>query len=116
MPPRPISTSVMGAPGRLSPETAMAKTPSPCIDVCKFRRPAADGARHCIGCSMTEDQKRAFKALKKDPLRRAFVDLVMAQQAVMGRYGHWSEAYAKRCRKKGATPPAGLSGRLKAIG
>ncbi|MEM6670690.1 MAG: DUF1289 domain-containing protein, partial [Pseudomonadota bacterium] len=25
------------------------KLPSPCIDVCKFRR-----AGHCIGCSMTK--------------------------------------------------------------
>ena len=87
----------------------MAKTPSPCIDVCKFRRPGRDGARHCIGCSMTKDQKRVLKALKKDAQRRAFVDLLMAQQAVMGRYGHWAEAYAKRCRKRGVAPPRALA-------
>ena len=94
----------------------MAKTPSPCIGVCKFRRPGAGGERHCIGCSMTKDQKRAFKALKKEPQRRGFVSLVMAQQAVMGRYRHWAEAYTKRCRKKGVAPPSGPSGGLKAIG
>ena len=95
----------------------MAKTPSPCIGVCKFRRPGPGGALHCIGCSMTKDQKRASKALKKDALRRAFVDLVVAQQTVMGRYGHWAEAYAKRCRRKGAKPPKGLAeGRPKAVG
>jgi predicted Fe-S protein YdhL (DUF1289 family) len=94
----------------------MAKTPSPCIDVCKFRRPGSDGERHCIGCSMTKVQKRAFKALKKDAQRRALVDLVMAQQTVMGRYGHWAEAYAKRCRRKGAALPAGLSAGLKSVG
>lgn len=94
----------------------MSKTPSPCISVCKFRRPGSDGGRHCIGCSMTKDQKRIFKALRKEPQRRAFVTLVMAQQTVMGRYGHWAEAYAKRCRKKGAKPPAGLAaGGLKAV-
>ena len=27
------------------------KLPSPCIDVCKFRR-----AGHCIGCSMTKSR------------------------------------------------------------
>lgn len=86
----------------------MARIPSPCIDVCKFRRPGADGERHCIGCSMTRDQKRALKALKKDPQRRAFISLLMAQQAVMGRYGHWLEAYAKRCRKKGVAAPRAL--------
>ena len=35
------------------------KTPSPCIDVCKFRREG-----HCIGCSMTKAQKSMFKKLK----------------------------------------------------
>ena len=95
----------------------MTKTPSPCIDVCKFRRPGADGESHCIGCSMTKVQKRAFKMLRKDSQRRGFVDLVAAQQTVMGRYGHWAEAYAKRCRKKGAKPPTSLArGRLKSIG
>ena len=87
----------------------MAKTPSPCIDVCKFRRPGPDGALHCIGCSMTKQQKGAFKALGKRAHRAAFVDLVVAQQAVMGRYGHWAEAYAERCRKKGATLPKALA-------
>ena len=94
----------------------MAKTPSPCIDVCKFRRPGADGERHCIGCSMTKTQKRVFKALKKDAQRRALVDLVVAQQTVMGRYSHWVEAYAGRCRKRGARPPAALSAGLKSAG
>ena len=94
----------------------MAEIPSPCIDVCKFRRSAADGAGHCIGCSMTKDQKRAFKALRKNSHRRAFVDLVMAQQTVMGRHGRWPGAYAERCRRKGATPPAGVPGGLRAVG
>ncbi|MFW2544826.1 DUF1289 domain-containing protein [Primorskyibacter sp. 2E107] len=73
----------------------MPKVPSPCISVCKFKR---DG--HCIGCSMTKAQKSAFKALKKDKHREAFVELVVGQQAAMGRYTHWGPAYEKRCRKK----------------
>ena len=75
----------------------MSKVPSPCIDVCKFKR---DG--HCIGCSMTKAQKSAFKALKTDRHREAFVGLVVAQQAAMGRYTHWERhsrrsAARKRC-------------------
>lgn len=89
------------------------KPPSPCIDVCKFRRPGPDGALHCIGCSMTQDQKRAFKALSKAAHRAALVDLVIAQQSVMGSYAHWTEAYAKRCRKKGAPLPAALGDGIK---
>ena len=73
----------------------MPNVPSPCIDVCKFRREG-----HCIGCSMTKAQKSAFKKFKKDAHREAFVELVVAQQAVMGRYSHWQPAYAKKCRKK----------------
>ena len=73
----------------------MSKIPSPCIDVCKFKR---DG--HCIGCSMTKQQKSAFKALDKNAHREAFVELVVAQQAVMGRYTHWQKAFEKKCRKK----------------
>jgi hypothetical protein len=84
----------------------MAKTPSPCIGVCKFKRagPAGD---HCIGCSMTKVQKkmgkRAVKAGRAEGA--AFVALVVAQQAQMGRYRHWRPAYLKRCLKKGAPVP-----------
>lgn len=78
----------------------MSKLPSPCIDVCKFRR---DG--HCIGCSMTKAQKKMFKALKKTSHKEAFLDLLMHQQSDMGKYDHWAPAYAKKCAKKGVTPP-----------
>lgn len=73
----------------------MPKLPSPCISVCKFKR-----AGHCIGCSMTKAQKSAFKSLKKNVHREAFVALVIAQQAVLGSYTHWQPTYEKRCRKK----------------
>ncbi len=76
----------------------MPKIPSPCISVCKFKREG-----HCIGCSMTKAQKSTFKALKKDAHRKAFVELVIAQQTVMGRYKHWENAFEKRCRKKNVT-------------
>ena len=78
----------------------MAKLPSPCIGVCKFKR-----GDHCIGCSMTREQKSLSKLAKKGKARRAFVTLVMAQQAVMGRYRHWDEAYARRCARKGVEMP-----------
>ena len=78
----------------------MSKTPNPCIDVCKFKRQG-----HCIGCSMTKDQKSLFKTLKKDTHRAAFVDMLMSQQAQMGKYGGWEIAYVKKCKKKGAKVP-----------
>ena len=78
----------------------MSKTPSPCIDVCKFKREG-----HCIGCSMTKPQKSLFKKAKKDAQRADFVKLVMAQQDQMGNYAGWRIAYAKKCTKKGAPIP-----------
>lgn len=73
----------------------MAKTPSPCISVCKFKREG-----HCIGCSMTKDQKKMFKGLKKDSHRQAFVTMLTAQQKVLGRYSHWERAYARKLKKR----------------
>jgi len=75
------------------------KTPSPCIDVCKFKR---DG--HCLGCSMTKTQKSLFKGLKKDGHRAAFVEMLMAQQDRMGKYSHWRDPYLKKLRKKKLKP------------
>ncbi len=75
----------------------MTKTPSPCISVCKFKREG-----HCIGCSMTKPQKEMFKKLKKESHREAFVEMLVAQQTVMGRYKHWVRAYGKKCPKNSA--------------
>lgn len=77
----------------------MAKTPSPCIDVCKFKRES-----HCIGCSMTKAQKSLFKGLKKDEHREAFVEMLTAQQDRMGKYDHWAPAYCKKLKKKKVPP------------
>lgn len=82
----------------------MAKPPSPCIDICKFRRPGPAG-RHCIGCSMTKSQKKMFKALKKPEHQTAFVGFLTLQQREMGKYRHWAPAYARKCAKKGVKPP-----------
>lgn len=82
----------------------MAKTQSACIGVCKFKRPGPAG-QHCIGCSMTKTQKKIAKKQKKPKAAEAFLALVLAQQAAMGRYAHWRPAYLKRCLKKGAGVP-----------
>lgn len=78
----------------------MTKIPSPCISVCKFKREG-----HCIGCSMTKDQKDLFKKLKKEKHQRAFVEMLVHQQNGMGRYRHWAPAYVKRCEKRDVKSP-----------
>ena len=84
----------------------MPKLPSPCIGVCKFRRPGPAG-EHCIGCSMTKAQKKVGKKAAKAGRAEGagFVALVAAQQAQMGRYAHWRAAYLKRCLKRGVAAP-----------
>ena len=73
------------------------KVPSPCIDVCKFRREG-----HCIGCSMTKSQKKLFKSIKRPDQQEAFVQMLVGQQGSMGRYTHWPPAYLKKLKKKKA--------------
>lgn len=79
------------------------KLPSPCVDVCKYKREG-----HCIACSMSKAQKSLFKSIKKDKHRAAFVQMLMAQQASMGKYTAWPALYAKKLTKKGINPPVDL--------
>ena len=74
--------------------------PSPCIDVCKFKREG-----HCIGCSMTKAQKKLYKSIKKPEQQAAFLEMLLHQQADLGKYRHWQRAYEKKCAKKKVTPP-----------
>jgi len=71
------------------------KVPSPCIDVCKFKRQG-----HCIGCGMSKAQKKSFKKLDGRKKKLAFLEDLMAQQAELGGYPMWPRAYRKVCRKK----------------
>ena len=73
----------------------MTKVPSPCIDVCKFKREG-----HCIGCSMTKAQKSLFKGLSKEKHQMAFLDMLRQQQDSLGGYTHWAPAYLKKLKKK----------------
>ncbi len=57
---------------------------------------------------MTKAQKSAFKTLNKDSQRAGFVQMLMAQQQVLGKFGGWQPAYAKKCKKKGAKAPFDL--------
>jgi predicted Fe-S protein YdhL (DUF1289 family) len=79
----------------------MGGVPSPCIDVCKFK---LNG--HCIGCSMTKQQKKAFKKLDGKKARTAFlVDLTEQQVALGDRFKGWRVAYIRKCEKKGVECP-----------
>ena len=76
------------------------KIPSPCVDVCKFKR-----AGHCIACGMTKKQKKSFKKLDNRKKKLKFLLLLMKQQDDQGGFPMWPRAYRKRCRKKGVDCP-----------
>ncbi|MEM7776709.1 MAG: DUF1289 domain-containing protein [Pseudomonadota bacterium] len=76
------------------------KVPSPCIDVCKFKRKG-----HCIGCGMSKKQKKAFKSLSSRKKKLAFLRDLMVQQDELGGFPVWPRAYRKRCAKKGRPCP-----------
>ncbi len=72
-----------------------AKAPSPCIDVCKFR----DGG-HCIGCTMTRDEKKRFKRLEGKAEKRAFFLVLIDRLEARGRLDYWTRMYRRRCERK----------------
>ena len=80
----------------------MAKVPSPCIDVCKYKLKGG----HCIACSMTKEQKKGFKKLDGKKKKRAFLADMVAQQARLGgKFKGWTIAYRKKCAKKDVPCP-----------
>lgn len=75
--------------------------PSPCIDVCKYKLRG-----HCIGCGMTQAQKREFDVLRDDVARRAFIDRLQAQHVALGdRFRGWPGAYRRKCEAEGEPSP-----------
>ncbi|MEM1385862.1 MAG: DUF1289 domain-containing protein [Pseudomonadota bacterium] len=79
----------------------MGKLPSPCIDVCKHKLKG-----HCIACSMTKAQKKTFKSLDANKPKRAFLAMLIAQQAALGgKFKGWTVAYRRKCEKKGVACP-----------
>ena len=78
----------------------MPKLLSPCVDVCKYKLKG-----HCIACSMTKPQKSGYKSLSSQADQRAFFDMLLAQQKLLGKFKAWPGMYARRCKKKGVKNP-----------
>jgi len=79
----------------------MQRLPSPCLDICKYKLRGG----HCIACSMTKAQKRAYDGLRDAAAQRAFIDDLMAQQAAVGSARTWPAEYARKCHRHGTPPP-----------
>lgn len=70
------------------------KVPSPCIDVCKFKK------GHCIACGMTKDQESQFKALDGKAMKLEFLAAVVDQLKARGGYEFWEISYRQKCKRK----------------
>lgn len=78
----------------------MAKIPSPCVGVCKFKL-----NKRCLGCAMTKKQKKTYKKLGSDKDKLAFIGKLVARQKDLGRHDYWLKVYTRKCAKKGIPPP-----------
>ncbi len=74
--------------------------PSPCIDVCKYKRKG-----RCIACAMTKDEKSAFKRLDGKEDKKPFLEELVARLEEQGGLGFWAVAYRKKCEKRGVPCP-----------
>ncbi|MEF2072506.1 DUF1289 domain-containing protein [Consotaella aegiceratis] len=77
-----------------------ANAPSPCIDVCKYKRKG-----RCVGCGMTKDEKRAFSHLSDKADKKAFFQMLLERWSEQGGYAFFATAYRRKCEKKGVPCP-----------
>ena len=82
-------------------ECTLARPPSPCIDVCKYRLQG-----HCIGCGMTKAQKAMAERLHDRAALESFLTALVAQQQDLGRpFWGWETAYRQKCARAGVPCP-----------
>ncbi len=78
----------------------MAKIPSPCVGVCKFKL-----NKRCLGCAMTKKQKKKYKKLGSAKDKLAFIGQLVDRQKDLGRHEYWLKVYTRKCAKKGLRSP-----------
>ncbi|KQT88191.1 DUF1289 domain-containing protein [Aurantimonas sp. Leaf443] len=90
----------------LEERAAWASAPSPCVDVCKYKRQG-----RCIGCSMTKEEKQAFPNSGGPEAKRAFIEGLMTRLAEATRNpAFWAMSYRRKCEKDGVPCPIDFEG------
>lgn len=75
--------------------------PSPCIDVCKYKRQG-----RCIGCWMTKAEKESFPHHGGADAKREFIEALIARIAESGRNpAFWAYTYQHKCKREGVPCP-----------
>ncbi|MBC8131106.1 MAG: DUF1289 domain-containing protein [Rhizobiaceae bacterium] len=78
-----------------------ADAPSPCVDVCKYKRQG-----RCIGCSMTKEEKQAFPRSGSGEAKKAFIEGLMERLAGSTRNpAFWVMSYRRKCEMEGVGCP-----------
>lgn len=78
-----------------------ASAPSPCIDVCKYKRKG-----RCIGCSMTKAEKESFPHNGGPDQKRAFIEGLITRLEEIGRNpAFWAYTYQRKCEREGVPCP-----------
>jgi len=85
----------------MSVSPAWADDPSPCVDVCKYKR-----AGRCVGCMMTKMEKDSFPHSGSAERKKAFFDALLARlRAEHKNPAFWAIAYRRKCQMEGVPCP-----------
>ncbi len=80
---------------------AWASAPSPCVDVCKYKR-----AGRCVGCSMTKAEKDSFPSSAGAAAKRAFFETLFERLRTEHKNpAFWAIAYRRKCERDGVPCP-----------
>lgn len=102
------STQVLGQETRnpmndMEPDhfgAAWASAPSPCIDICKYKRQG-----RCVGCTMTKAEKQSYPAAGGAGLKKAFFDQLLERISEQRNAAFWVTAYRRKCEREGVPCP-----------
>ena len=82
-------------------QEAWASAPSPCVDVCKYKR-----AGRCVGCSMTKAEKDSFPSSGGAEAKRAFFETLFERLRTEHKNpAFWAIAYRRKCERDGVPCP-----------
>ena len=87
-------------------DAAWATAPSPCVDICKYKRQG-----RCVGCSMTKAEKQAFPSSGGAAQKRDFIETLIARLRESARNpAFWVMSYRRKCEREGVPCPIRIEG------
>ncbi len=87
----------------MSVSEVWADAPSPCVDVCKYKR-----AGRCVSCMMTKAEKDSFPRSGSAEAKKAFFDGLMERlRSEHKNPAFWAIAYKRKCEREGVPCPLG---------